>query len=172
MSIYKNLTSKSQKLSVIGLGYVGLPIALEFAKKFSVIGFDINARRVELMKKGIDPSKELSTENFKNVDIQFTSNIDDLKKASFHIVAVPTPIDKNNLPDLTILKSASEIVGKIISKGDYAVFESTVFPGATEDICVPIIEKVSGLKFISDFKIGYSPERINPAIKCILSQML
>lgn len=165
MSIFKNLTSKSQKLSVIGLGYVGLPIALEFAKKFSVIGFDINSKRVELMKKGIDPSNELSSEDFKDVDIQFTSNIDELKKASFHIVAVPTPIDKNNLPDLAILKSASEIVGKIISKGDYAVFESTVFPGATEEICVPIIEKISGLKFISDFKIGYSPERINPGDK-------
>jgi UDP-N-acetyl-D-glucosamine/UDP-N-acetyl-D-galactosamine dehydrogenase len=165
MSIFQNLSSKSQKLSVIGLGYVGLPIALEFAKKFSVIGFDINAKRVELMKKGIDPSKELSSEDFKDVDILYTSNLDDLKKASFHIVAVPTPIDKNNLPDLTILKSASEIVGKIIKKGDYAVFESTVFPGATEEICVPIIEKISGLKYISDFKIGYSPERINPGDK-------
>lgn len=162
MSIYQDLSSKSQKLSVIGLGYVGLPIALEFAKKFSVIGFDINSKRVELMKKGIDPSKELTSEDFQNADILFTSNIEDLKAASFHIVAVPTPIDKNNLPDLTILKSASEIVGKIIKKGDYAVFESTVFPGATEEVCVPIIEKISGLKYISDFKIGYSPERINP----------
>jgi len=165
MSIYRDLTSKKKKLSVIGLGYVGLPIALEFAKKFSVVGFDINARRVELMKKHIDPSNELTAEEFEGTDIFFTADIEDLKKASFHIVAVPTPIDKNNLPDLTILKSASEIVGKVIKKGDYAIFESTVFPGATEEVCVPIIEKISGLKFMNDFKIGYSPERINPGDK-------
>ena len=165
MNIYQKLTSKTQKLSVIGLGYVGLPIALEFARKFSVIGYDINAKRVELMKKGIDPSKELESDAFENADIFFTSEIDDLREASFHIVAVPTPIDKNNLPDLTILKSASETVGKIIKKGDYAVFESTVFPGATEEVCIPIIERISGLKYITDFKIGYSPERINPGDK-------
>ena len=128
MSIYRDLTSKKKKLSVIGLGYVGLPIALEFAKKFSVVGFDINARRVELMKKHIDPSNELTAEEFEGTDIFFTADIEDLKKASFHIVAVPTPIDKNNLPDLTILKSASEIVGKVIKKGDYAIFESNQPP--------------------------------------------
>jgi UDP-N-acetyl-D-glucosamine/UDP-N-acetyl-D-galactosamine dehydrogenase len=165
MNISDKLFKKQERLSVIGLGYVGLPIALEFAKKISVIGFDISAKRIELMKKGIDPSNELDKEAFKNSDILFTSNIDDLKKASFHIVAVPTPIDKNNLPDLSFITSASEIAGKAIKKGDYVVFESTVFPGATEEICVPIIEKVSGLKFKVDFKIGYSPERINPGDK-------
>ncbi len=165
MSISEKLLKKENKLSVIGLGYVGLPIALEFAKELSVIGFDINKKRVDLMKKGIDPSKELSGSDFVNSDIQFTSELEDLKKASFHIVAVPTPIDKNNLPDLRSLISASEIVGKVIKKGDYVVFESTVFPGATEEICIPAIEKISGLKFISDFKVGYSPERINPGDK-------
>ncbi|MBN2522112.1 MAG: nucleotide sugar dehydrogenase [Bacteroidales bacterium] len=161
----EKLLKKENKLSVIGLGYVGLPIALEFAKELSVIGFDINKKRVDLMKKGIDPSKELSESDFANSDIQFTSEPEDLKKASFHIVAVPTPIDKNNLPDLRSLISASEIAGKVIKKGDYVVFESTVFPGATEEICIPAIEKMSGLKFLSDFKVGYSPERINPGDK-------
>ena len=162
MNISKKIFNKQEKLSVIGLGYVGLPIALEFAKSISVIGFDVNSRRVELMKKGIDPSKELDNAAFSNTDIFFTSDPEDLRKASFHIVAVPTPIDKNNLPDLTALKGASKTVGSIIKKGDYVVFESTVFPGATEEICVPIIEKESGLKYIQDFKVGYSPERINP----------
>lgn len=160
--ISEQLSSKKEKLSVIGLGYVGLPIALEFAKHFKVIGFDINAQRVGLMKNNIDPSKELSSVAFDGADIEFTSEVDKLKEASFHIVAVPTPIDKNNLPDLTPLKKASETVGKIISKGDYVVYESTVYPGATEEDCIPIIEKVSGLKFNKDFKVGYSPERINP----------
>ncbi len=165
MSISKKLISQNEKLSVIGLGYVGLPIALEFAKNLSVIGFDINSKRVSLMQKGIDPSKELGKEAFENTDILFTSDLNDLRKASFHIVAVPTPIDKNNLPDLGALISASEIVGKIIKKGDYVVFESTVFPGATEEVCIPVIEKLSGLKFKTDFKVGYSPERINPGDK-------
>ena len=165
MSISKDLFSKKEKLSVIGLGYVGLPIALEFAKSLSVIGFDINARRIDLMRKKIDPSQELEGSAFDNADIYFTDNIDDLKKAKFHIVAVPTPIDKNNLPDLTALKKASKTVGQAVKKGDYIVFESTVFPGATEEICIPIIENESGLKHISDFKIGYSPERINPGDK-------
>lgn len=165
MSISKKIFNKQEKLSVIGLGYVGLPIALEFAKTASVIGFDINTKRVELMKNGVDPSKELDKSSFDNLDIYFTSDPEDLKKASFHIVAVPTPIDKNNLPDLTALKGASKTVGSIIKKGDYVVFESTVFPGATEEICVPIIELESGLKYIKDFKIGYSPERINPGDK-------
>lgn len=165
MSISKSLVEKKSKLSVIGLGYVGLPIALEFAKSISVIGFDINAKRVEKMKEGIDPSNELDTNAFENTDIFLTSQIEDLKNASFHIVAVPTPIDKNNLPDLSYLLSASELVGKILKKGDYVVFESTVFPGATEEICVPELEKQSGLKFKIDFKVGYSPERINPGDK-------
>ncbi len=165
MTISEKLLKKEEKLSVIGLGYVGLPIALEFAKGLSVIGYDINHRRVALMQQGIDPSKELVSDDFANSDIQFTSDLEDLKKASFHIVAVPTPIDKNNLPDLRNLISASEIVGKVIKKGDYVVFESTVFPGATEEICIPVIEKISGLKYIVDFKGGYSPERINPGDK-------
>ncbi|MBA7518334.1 UDP-N-acetyl-D-glucosamine 6-dehydrogenase [subsurface metagenome] len=165
MSIFEKLLRKEEKLSVIGLGYVGLPIALEFAKKLSVIGFDINEKRVEMMKKGIDPSKELTKEDFADTDIHFTANINDLKNASFHIVAVPTPIDKNNLPDLTYLHSASEMVGQIIKKGDYVVFESTVFPGATEEVCIPVVEKISGLSYKKDFKAGYSPERINPGDK-------
>ena len=165
MSISEKLLNKEEKLSVIGLGYVGLPIALEFAKSLSVIGYDINEKRVALMKQGIDPSKELSKEDFADVDILFTSKLEDLKEAKFHIVAVPTPIDKNNLPDLSNLISASELAGKIIKKGDYVVFESTVFPGATEEICIPVIEKTSGLKFNIDFKVGYSPERINPGDK-------
>ncbi len=165
MSIVSELLSKTSKLSVIGLGYVGLPIALEFARKVPVIGFDINSARVAQMKKGIDPSKELASSAFENTDIIFTSDIQDLKEAGFHIVAVPTPIDKNNLPDLSYLISASEIVGKVLKKGDYVVFESTVFPGATEEICIPAIEKISGLSLGRDFKAGYSPERINPGDK-------
>jgi UDP-N-acetyl-D-glucosamine/UDP-N-acetyl-D-galactosamine dehydrogenase len=165
MSISSKIFSKQEKLSVIGLGYVGLPIALEFAKKYSVVGFDINEKRVQLMKQGKDPSKELGPEAFLNADIEFTSTIEVLKQASFHIVAVPTPIDKNNLPDLKALRSASATAGKVLKKGDYVVFESTVFPGATEEICIPILEEESGLKFITDFKVGYSPERINPGDK-------
>jgi len=165
MSISKSLFGKKEKLSVVGLGYVGLPIALEFAKSLSVVGFDINSRRIGMMQKGNDPSRELDREAFNNTDIRFTSDPDDLRQASFHIVAVPTPIDKNNLPDLTALKGASKTVGSIIKKGDYIVFESTVFPGATEEICVPIIENESGLNYIRDFKVGYSPERINPGDK-------
>jgi UDP-N-acetyl-D-galactosamine dehydrogenase len=165
MKIFDDLIEKKVKLSVIGLGYVGLPIALEFARKMSVIGFDISPRRIELMKQKVDPSKELEKNKFENADIYISSNIEDLKKASFHIVAVPTPIDKNNLPDLAYIVSASEIVGTVIKKGDYVVFESTVFPGATEEVCVPIIEKLSSLKMGLDFKIGYSPERINPGDK-------
>lgn len=160
--IYNKLKEKECSISVIGLGYVGLPIALEFARQFKVIGFDINEKRVELMRNHIDPSKELAKEAFEGTDIVFTSNLDDLKQASFHIVAVPTPIDKKNQPDLTPLLKASETVGKVVDKGDYIVFESTVYPGATEEDCIPIIEKISGLKFNADFKVGYSPERINP----------
>jgi len=147
------------------LGYVGLPIALEFARKVSVIGFDINPQRVELMKKGIDPSNELQKEAFDGCDIVFTSSPDTLKEARFFIVAVPTPVDEHNVPDLTPVKKASETVGKVIRKGDYVVFESTVYPGCTEEDCLPIIEKLSGLKNVTDFKLGYSPERINPGDK-------
>jgi UDP-N-acetyl-D-galactosamine dehydrogenase len=163
--MYNNLVSKKEKLAVIGLGYVGLPIALEFAKKISVIGFDIKPDRIEKMKHKIDPSNELDSEAFDGCDILFTSNIEDLRKARFYIVAVPTPIDKHNLPDLKPLLSATETVGKVLKKGDYVVYESTVYPACTEQDCVPLLEKLSGLKFISDFKVGFSPERINPGDK-------
>lgn len=156
------LINKETKLSVIGLGYVGLPIALEFAKKISVIGFDTKSERVELMRKGIDPSNELSSEAFKNTDIILTSDPEILKDASFHIIAVPTPVNKNNLPDLTAVLKASETVGRVLKKDDYVVYESTVYPGCTEDDCVPVLEKYSGLKCGTDFKVGFSPERINP----------
>ena len=165
MDIYKKLLNKEAKLSLIGLGYVGLPIALEFAKKISVIGFDISEERIEMMKNKKDPSDELSADAFENCDIKFTSNIEDLKEAAFHIVAVPTPIDSHNMPDLSPLISATKTVGKILKKGDYVVFESTVYPGATEEDCVPVLEDLSGLKFKTDFKVGYSPERINPGDK-------
>ncbi len=163
--IYQNLVDKKAKLAVIGLGYVGLPIALEFARKISVIGFDINPKRVEMMKQSIDPSNELEKEAFDGCDITFTDSLDVLKEANFFIVAVPTPVDEHNVPDLTPVKKASETVGKVIKKGDYAVFESTVYPGCTEEDCLPIIEQLSGLKNVIDFKLGYSPERINPGDK-------
>lgn len=160
--MYNKIIKKEVKISLIGLGYVGLPIALEFAKKVSVIGFDIKPERVELMKKGIDPSNELTAEAFLNSDITFTSDMADLKDASFHIIAVPTPTNKNNLPDLTPILKASESVGKVLKRGDYVVYESTVYPGCTEDDCIPVLEQFSGLKCGKDFKVGFSPERINP----------
>jgi UDP-N-acetyl-D-galactosamine dehydrogenase len=163
--MYQELVDKQTKLAVIGLGYVGLPVALEFAKNISVIGFDINAERIELMKKGIDPSKELDSSEFKNRDILFTNSLDVLKEASFFVVAVPTPVDKYNVPDLKPLINASETLGKVLKKGDYVVYESTTYPGCTEEDCVPVLEKFSGLKRVEDFKIGYSPERINPGDK-------
>jgi UDP-N-acetyl-D-galactosamine dehydrogenase len=156
---------KTKKIAVIGLGYVGLPIALEFAKKIPVIGFDINVKRVAMMRNQQDPSHELSTKDFENKDIYFTSDVDDLRQANFFIVAVPTPIDEYNQPDLSPLLSASTIIGKVLKKGDYVVYESTVYPGCTEEDCVPVLEKESGLKFKTDFKVGYSPERINPGDK-------
>jgi len=165
MSIYQELINKETKLSLIGLGYVGLPIALEFAKKISVIGFDISEERIEMMNSRKDPSEELSAEAFDKCDIMFTSNPEDLKEASFHIVAVPTPIDNHNMPDLSPLIAASKTVGKILKKGDYVVYESTVYPGATEEDCIPVLEEYSGLKYLKDFKVGYSPERINPGDK-------
>ena len=156
------LLEKRKKLAVIGLGYVGLPIALEFAKKISVIGFDINEKRVDLMRRNIDPSSELEAKDFEGADITFTSDINVLKEASFFIVAVPTPVDKHNVPDLKPVLSASSTIGKVLKKGDYVVFESTVYPGCTEEDCLPVIESLSGLKMGLDFKLGYSPERINP----------
>jgi UDP-N-acetyl-D-galactosamine dehydrogenase len=163
--MYQELVDKKKSLAVIGLGYVGLPIALEFAKKIKVIGFDINADRIELMKKNIDPSNELEATAFENCDIEFTNQLAVLKTANFFIVAVPTPVDANNIPDLIPVQRASETIGKVIKKGDCVVFESTVYPGCTEEDCVPIIEKFSGLKMNEDYKIGYSPERINPGDK-------
>jgi len=163
--MYNELLAKKEKLAVIGLGYVGLPIALEFARKISVIGFDIRPDRVELMKRGIDPSRELDAEAFKGCDIKYTSDIDDLKEANFYVVAVPTPIDDHNLPDLKPLIAATRTVGQVLKKGDYVVYESTVYPGCTEEDCVPLLEELSGLKYISDFKVGFSPERINPGDK-------
>ena len=163
--IYQDLIDKKKTLAVIGLGYVGLPIALEFAKKIKVIGFDINADRIELMKKGIDPSNELESKDFQDCDVEFTNNLEVLKKAHFYIVAVPTPVDDHNVPDLIPIHKASETIGKVLMKGDYVVYESTVYPGCTEEDCVPVIEKISGLKKTIDYKIGYSPERINPGDK-------
>jgi UDP-N-acetyl-D-glucosamine/UDP-N-acetyl-D-galactosamine dehydrogenase len=165
MAIYKQLAEKNKKICVIGLGYVGLPIALEFAKKFSVIGFDINAQRVEMMRNHVDPSKELSSGDFEGCDIEFTHHVRDIEEAVFYIVAVPTPIDKHKAPNLRPLVSACETLGRVLKKGDYAVFESTVYPGCTEEDCVPILEDGSGLRFGKDFKVGYSPERINPGDK-------
>ena len=159
------LLKKETRLSVIGLGYVGLPIALEFAKKISVTGFDIKPDRVDLMKKGIDPSNELDPSEFEGTDIHYTSDPADLREASFHIIAVPTPTTVNNLPDLTPVIRASETVGSILKKGDYVIYESTVYPGCTEEDCVPVLERFSGLKYRTDFKVGFSPERINPGDK-------
>jgi UDP-N-acetyl-D-glucosamine/UDP-N-acetyl-D-galactosamine dehydrogenase len=164
-SIYEKLVNKETKLAVIGLGYVGLPIALEFARKIDVIGFDINEKRVEMMNNNIDPSDELEPEAFEGCSIEFTASIDDLKDATFFIVAVPTPIDESKMPDLKPLLGASTTVGKALKKGDYVVYESTVYPGCTEEDCIPVLEEVSGLKFMDDFKVGYSPERINPGDK-------
>lgn len=164
-AIYDRLLSKESKLAVIGLGYVGLPIALEFAGKIKVVGFDINQDRINLMNQGIDPSNELEKSAFENKDITFTANIEDLKDVNFFVVAVPTPIDGANLPDLRPLLGASGTVGKVLKKNDYVVFESTVYPGCTEEDCVPVLENLSGLKFCTDFKVGYSPERINPGDK-------
>jgi len=163
--MYQDLLDKKKKLAVIGLGYVGLPIALEFAKKIKVIGFDINADRIKMMQNNIDPSQELAPAAFEGCDIEFTNDLDVLRTANFFIVAVPTPVDEHNAPDLIPIQRASETIGKVIKKGDYVVYESTVYPGCTEEDCVPIIKKLSGLEMMIDYKIGYSPERINPGDK-------
>jgi UDP-N-acetyl-D-glucosamine/UDP-N-acetyl-D-galactosamine dehydrogenase len=160
--MYNKLKNRKTKLSVIGLGYVGLPIALEFAKIIDVIGFDIKPVRIDKMKKGIDPSNELDPASFKNTSVLFTSDPKDLKEASFHIIAVPTPTNIYNLPDLSPVLKASETVGRILKKGDYVVYESTVYPGCTEEDCIPVLEKFSKMKAGRDFKVGFSPERINP----------
>src|SRR3954469_4912860 len=145
--IYQKIVKKEAQVALIGLGYVGLPIALAFAKKVKVIGFDIHEKRVDMMKKGIDPSNELPKSEFKNSDILFTHKLEDLKKANFYIVAVPTPIDEHNLPDLKPLIAASTTVGKVLKKGDYVIYESTVYPGCTEEDCIPVLEQYSGLRF-------------------------
>ena len=164
--LYNKIISKEEKLSLVGLGYVGMPIAVAFANKgIDVIGFDLNKAKIELYKSGIDPTKEVGDEAIKNTTVFFTSDETDLKKAKFHIVAVPTPVNTDHTPDLTPVVGASEIVGRNLTKGSYVVFESTVYPGCTEDVCVPILERESGLKCGVDFKVGYSPERINPGDK-------
>jgi UDP-N-acetyl-D-glucosamine/UDP-N-acetyl-D-galactosamine dehydrogenase len=165
MDLHEQLLKKEAVLSLVGLGYVGLPIALAFAKHVKVIGFDINPERVALMQQGIDPSNELEPEAFAGCDITFTANPEDLRAAHFHIVAVPTPINPTNQPDLGPLVSASTTVGRILKPGDYVIYESTVYPGCTEEDCVPVLERESGLKMGNDFKVGYSPERINPGDK-------
>lgn len=166
MSLYEKLINKEEKLSLVGLGYVGMPIAVAFASKgIDVIGFDLNKSKIELYKSGVDPTKEVGDEVIKNTLVKFTSDENELKKAKFHIVAVPTPVNTDHTPDLTPVIGASEIVGRNLVKGSVVVYESTVYPGVTEDVCIPILEKESGLKCGIDFKIGYSPERINPGDK-------
>jgi UDP-N-acetyl-D-galactosamine dehydrogenase len=165
VSLFDQLKSKEKAISVTGLGYVGLPLALEFAKYFRVIGFDINETRIRLMQQGIDPSKEIPVEEFQNKDILFTANPEDLRKAHFHVVAVPTDIDDHKVPDLNPLLKSSQSVGKSLKPGDYVIYESTVYPGCTEEDCLPELEKASGLKGGQDFRFGYSPERIVPGDK-------
>lgn len=163
--MYSEILERKKTIAVIGMGYVGLPIALEFAKKTSVIGFDINQSKIESLRNKIDPSGEITQEEFNNKSIHFTSDYKDLQEAHFYIIAVPTPIDIHHMPDLRALKSASKTVGQVLKEGDYVVYESTVYPGCTEDDCIPILEKESGLKAHNQFKFGYSPERINPGDK-------
>ena len=166
MSIYEKLVKKEEKLALVGLGYVGMPIAVAFAKKgIDVIGFDLNKAKIELYKNGFDPTKEVGDETIKKTTVQFTCDETKLKEAKFIIVAVPTPVNIDHTPDLTPVVGASEIVGRNLTKGSIVVYESTVYPGCTEDVCIPILEKESGLKCGVDFKIGYSPERINPGDK-------
>ncbi len=165
MSLYEKIVAKEEKISLVGLGYVGMPIAVAFAKKVDVIGYDLNAKKIELYKNGIDPTNEVGNEVIANTTVEFTSDETKLKEAKFHIVAVPTPVNDDHTPDLTPVEGASTIVGRNLTKGSIVVYESTVYPGVTEDVCIPILEKESGLKCGVDFKVGYSPERINPGDK-------
>lgn len=165
MSLYEKLVAKEEKISLVGLGYVGMPIAVAFAKKVNVIGYDLNEKKIELYKSGIDPTNEVGNEAIQNTTVEFTADETKLREAKFHIVAVPTPVNPDHTPDLTPVEGASRILGRNLTKGSIVVFESTVYPGVTEDICVPILEAESGLKCGVDFKIGYSPERINPGDK-------
>jgi UDP-N-acetyl-D-galactosamine dehydrogenase len=165
MNLYEKIKNREEKISLVGLGYVGMPIAVAFAKKTDVIGFDISKEKIELYKKGIDPTKEVGDDVIKATTVEFTADESKLKEAKFHIVAVPTPVKADHTPDLTPVESASRTVGRNLTKGSIVVFESTVYPGVTEDICIPILEKESGMKCGEDFKVGYSPERINPGDK-------
>ena len=165
MSLYEKLLSGEEKLSLVGLGYVGMPIAVAFAKKIGVVGFDVNKAKIDLYKKGIDPTKEVGDEVISKTKVDFTAEPERLKECRFHIVAVPTPVHADHTPDLTPVEGASRILGKHLTKGSIVVYESTVYPGVTEEICVPILEQESGLKCGVDFKVGYSPERINPGDK-------
>lgn len=165
MDLYEKILSGGEKISLVGLGYVGMPIAVAFARKVKVVGFDLNQAKIELYKSGIDPTNEVGNEIIKNTTVEFTADETKLKEAKFHIVAVPTPVNADHTPDLTPVKGASTILGRNLTKDSIVVFESTVYPGVTEEICVPILEKESGLKCGTDFKIGYSPERINPGDK-------
>lgn len=165
MNLYERIKSKEEKISLIGLGYVGMPIAVSFAKKVNVIGFDISQEKVDLYKMGIDPTKEVGNKVIRETTVEFTSDETKLKEAKFHIVAVPTPVNSDHTPDLRPVESASRTVGRNLTKGSIVVFESTVYPGVTEEICIPILEKESGMKCGVDFKVGYSPERINPGDK-------
>lgn len=164
-NLYEKILNKEEKISLVGLGYVGMPIAVAFAKKVDVIGYDLNEKKIELYKNGIDPTNEVGNEAIKNTAVEFTSDETKLREAKFHIVAVPTPVNDDHTPDLSPVEGASRILGRNLTKGSIVVFESTVYPGVTEDVCVPILEKESGLKCGEDFKIGYSPERINPGDK-------
>ncbi len=163
--LYKKLIGRQEQLAVIGLGYVGMPIAVAFARKINTIGFDLNEKKIELYKNGIDPTKEVGDETIKKTELQFTNDPAKLGKAKFFIVAVPTPINQDKTPDLKPVEEASNILGKYLTKGSIVVYESTVYPGVTEDICIPILERKSGLECGIDFKVGYSPERINPGDK-------
>lgn len=165
MTLYNRIVEKKEKIALVGLGYVGMPIAVAFAKKVNVIGFDLNKDKIALYKEGIDPTNEVGNEEIKKTTVEFTSDETRLKEAKFIIVAVPTPVNIDHTPDLTPVVSASEIVARNLTKGTIIVYESTVYPGCTEDVCIPILEKFSGLKCGEDFKVGYSPERINPGDK-------
>lgn len=165
MNLYEKLLSGEEKLSLVGLGYVGMPIAVAFARKIKVIGFDLNREKIKLYQSGIDPTREVGDEEIKKTGVDFTADAARLQEAKFHIVAVPTPVNSDHTPDLSPVEGASRILGQNLTKGSVVVFESTVYPGVTEDICVPILERESGLKCGVDFKIGYSPERINPGDK-------
>ena len=165
MELYEKIVNGDEKISLVGLGYVGMPIAVAFSKKVKVVGYDLNAKKIELYKSGVDPTNEVGDEAIKNCTVDFTADETKLREAKFHIVAVPTPVNDDHTPDLTPVEGASEILGRNLTKGSVVVFESTVYPGVTEEICVPILERESGLKCGTDFKIGYSPERINPGDK-------